>query len=299
MLSSVTGKSKTMPLDLGGFGISRYAFDNFLYEEANVAGVEFMLNEEVEKVIFDDERFYVTTKRRELETKILIGAFGKRSKVDHFLNRDFLKERSPYVGIKYHIRTNHPDDLIALHNFDGGYCGMSNIEDGKTTLCYLTRRENLKRFKNVSEMEEHVLFKNPLLLSVFKNAEFLFDKPEVINEISFESKSVVENHMLMAGDSAGMIAPLCGNGMAMAIHSAKMMSDRIIEFTLSKKFSRTHLEQAYLNDWNTHFKGRLWRGRQIQKLFGGSFTSNLIVNLVMGARPLANTIIKNTHGEPF
>ena len=299
MVSSVTGKSKTMPLNLGGFGISRYVFDNFLYEEAKLAGVEFLLNEEVEKVIFEDEKFNVLTQHRELEAEFVIGAFGKRSKIDHFMDRDFFKKRSPYVGIKYHIRTNHPDDLIALHNFEGGYCGISNIEDGKTTLCYLTHRENLKRFKNIREMEEHVLFKNPLLLSVFKNAEFLFDKPEVINEISFVTKSVVENHILMAGDSAGMIAPLCGNGMAMAIRSAKMISQLIIQFIQAKNFSRTHLEHAYLKDWNTHFKGRLWRGRQIQKLFGNAFTSNLMVNLVISAPPLANAIIKNTHGEPF
>jgi flavin-dependent dehydrogenase len=29
--------------------------------------------------------------------------------------------------------------------------------------------------------------------------------------------------MLMIGDTAGLIHPLCGNGMAMAIHSAKLL----------------------------------------------------------------------------
>lgn len=288
-----------MKLDLGGFGISRYNFDNYLYEQANNAGVEFFLNEEVESAIFDDEKFYIRTQRRTLEADIAIGAFGKRSKVDLALSREFIKNRSPYVGIKYHIRTSHPDDLIALHNFDGGYCGMSNIEDGKTTLCYLTHRENVKRFKNIREMEEHTLYKNPFLASVFKNADFLFDKPEVINEVSFETKSAVHNHILMAGDSAGMIAPLCGNGMAMAIHSAKIMSELIIKSIGSQNFSRIDLERTYLNHWNIQFKGRLWRGRQIQKLFGDAFTSNVIVNLVMNTPPLARAIIKNTHGDPF
>lgn len=299
MLSSVSGKSKTMPLDLGGFGISRYTFDNFLYQRAKADGVEFFLTEEVEQVIFNDEKFLVTTQRRELEADVVIGAFGKRSKIDHHLTREFIKNRSPYVGVKYHIRTNHPDDLIALHNFNGGYCGISNIEDGKTTLCYLTHRENVKRFRNIREMEEHTLFKNPLLLSIYENAEFLFDKPEVINEVSFTTKSLIHRHILMGGDSAGMIAPLCGNGMAMAIHSAKIMSELVIRFLSIRGFSRADLERSYLREWNNHFKGRLWRGRQIQKLFGNAFTSNLTVQLVMSIPPLAKTIIKNTHGEPF
>src|SRR5688572_11946860 len=33
-LSSVGGKDKILPLDLGGFGISRHTFDYFLYERA-------------------------------------------------------------------------------------------------------------------------------------------------------------------------------------------------------------------------------------------------------------------------
>ena len=46
----------------------------------------------------------------------------------------------------------------------------------------------------------------------------------------------------MAGDAAGMITPLCGNGMAMAIHSAKILTDLIIEHGNAKSFSHETLE---------------------------------------------------------
>ena len=143
-LSSVRGRNKILPLDLGGFGISRYAFDYYLYEKAKSAGVDFYLKEEVEKILFDQEHFTVKTAVRQLDADIVIGAFGKRSKIDIQLNRSFIQKRSPYVGVKYHIKTDHPPDLIALHNFNGGYCGISNVEEGKTNLCYLTHRENVQ-----------------------------------------------------------------------------------------------------------------------------------------------------------
>ena len=148
-------------------------------------------------------------------------------------------------------------------------------------------------------MEQAVLFKNPFLRHVFTNSEFLFQKPEVINEVSFLTKSPIEDHILMAGDSAGMIAPLCGNGMAMAIHSGKILSDLIIEYVNTSIRSRDWLEQSYISAWNTQFKRRLWIGRQVQKLFGNAITSQLAVGLAINSRPLANLIIKNTHGEPF
>lgn len=297
-LSSVTGKSEVMPLDLGGFGISRYSFDHFLYERAKELGVEFILNDEVEAVQFSNDCFQVKTLRLETEAEVVIGAFGKRSKIDYQLNRNFIRQRSPYVGVKHHIHSDHPQDLIALHNFPGGYCGISNIEEGKTTLCYLSHRDNLRAYGSISEMEEKILFRNPLLRSIFSNSEFLFKKPEVINEISFATKAPIENHMLIAGDAAGMIAPLCGNGMAMAIRSGKILSEKVKQYA-EGAMTRENLERSYEAEWKKHFKKRLWMGRQIQRLFGSALASNLAVNLAINVKLLAKAIIRNTHGDPF
>jgi flavin-dependent dehydrogenase len=297
-LSSVWGKYATLPLDMGGFGISRYTFDNFLYQRASEAGVEFLLNTTVERVSFDKEKFTVKLPSRILEADIVIGSFGKRSKLDVQLGRDFVKKRSPYIGVKYHLETDHPQNLIALHNFEAGYCGISNIESGKTNLCYLSHRNNLKKFGDIKTMEEHVLYKNPLLKSIFKNSTFLFQKPEVINEISFETKNPVEQHILMAGDAAGMITPLCGNGMAMAMHASKILSELIILFC-NKKINRSELEQHYTRDWTKHFAKRLWLGRQVQRLFGNETTSSMLVSVILRSRFLAKQIVRNTHGKLF
>lgn len=297
-LSTIDGESKIMPLDLGGFGISRYTFDNLLYERARSLNVEFMLNSEVTGVDFDGTKFRIKTEHHAWEADLVVGSFGKRSRVDRVMNRGFLRRRSPYVGVKYHVRTAHPDALIALHNFPGGYCGISNVEGGKSTLCYLTHVSNMKRYRSVGDMERNVLWRNPLLKTIFNESEFLFDKPEVINEVSFETKAPVNDHVLMAGDAAGMIAPLCGNGMAMAIQSARILTREAVPF-ICGEVGREQMERRYQDQWNDEFSSRLWRGRQIQKLFGRELTSRIAVSLVMSIPPLARSIIKNTHGRPF
>ena len=297
-LTSVNGRAAEIDLDLGGFGISRYTFDQFLFEQAKKRGVKFHLNTAVDTVEFKAGKLEAKTKDTIYVGDIVIGSFGKRSKIDASLQREFIKKRSPYAGVKYHLRTQHPDDLIALHNFKDGYCGISNIEDGKSTLCYLTHRDNLRKHGNIKAMEENVLYKNPYLKKIFTTAEFLFEKPEVINEISFETKSPIENHLLMSGDAAGMITPLCGNGMAMAIHSAKILSELIIEFSRGQ-ISREQLENRYTKKWTTLFANRLWAGRQIQNLFGGEWSSNFVVNLARNFKPLSTFLVKKTHGAPF
>jgi len=298
-LSTVKGNYSILPLDLGGFGISRYTFDHFLFKKASGMGVEFMLNKEVDRIDFRNEKFDVKLRDSILEADIVIGSFGKRSKLDVQLGRSFIRKRSPYVGVKYHIKRDHPPDLIALHNFNGGYCGISNIEDGKTNLCYLTHRDAIRRYGSIEIMEKEVLFKNPLLKSILTESEFLFERPEVINEISFETKSPVEDHVIMAGDAAGMITPLCGNGMAMAIRSAKLVSDLIVKFSQDRNFTRDQLEKQYTAAWKKLFATRLWRGRQVQRLFGSERASNLALNLVIHSKPIANVIIRGTHGDVF
>lgn len=295
-LSAITGKCTNVPLPLGGFGISRYAFDKHLADIAKDVGVEFLLNTEI-NLIENDQGFTVITPDHQLQADLVIGAFGKRSRLDVQLERNFIRKRSPYVGIKYHARTNHPEHVIALHNFRGGYCGASNVEDGKTNICYLVHRDKLKSFRNIEALEKNVLLENPHLKKLFSEAEFLFEKPEVINEISFETKEPVYNHILMAGDAAGMIAPLCGNGMAMAIHSAKILSDLIIE---NKTLPLAELEKLYSTVWRKTFSGRLWVGRLLQnKLFGTELGSTIGVNLAINSKFITNSLIKITHGKVF
>lgn len=298
-LSATNGKNAILKLDLGGFGISRYVLDHFLYQKALKAGVSFLLNSTVEDVSFSNEKFKIQLRGKSLEADVVVAAYGKRSKLDIKLNRTFTWKKSPYMAVKYHVLTDHPHDLISLHNFDGGYCGINNIENNISNLCYMANRNYFQRFGNIADFERAIIYRNPLLKYIFNNSKFLFDKPLTINEISFETKRPIEHHMLMVGDAAGMITPLCGNGMAMAIRSGKMAAEAIIQYYKNTSFKRSLMESQYQQQWAKDFTSRLRFGRQLQKLFGNTVMSNLSVNLAINCRPIARSMMKNSHGRPF
>jgi flavin-dependent dehydrogenase len=298
-LSAVNGKSAVLKLDLGGFGISRFSFDDFLYQKAKLMGVNFLLNTTVDDVSFAENRFTIQLNSTTIEADIVIAAYGKRSKLDVKMDRPFARKKSPYLAIKYHVRTDHPHDLISLHNFNGGYCGINNIENGVSNLCYMVNRNYFQPYGNIQDFENEVLWKNPFLKNIFNNADFIFDKPLTINEISFETKSAVERHMLMVGDTAGMITPLCGNGMAMAIRSGKIAAEIIIQHLNDPTSNRQIMEFRYQKEWKRNFAGRLKFGRQLQRLFGHPVMSNLSVNLAINCRPIAYSMMKSSHGTPF
>ncbi len=295
-ISTADGKTVDSKLPLGGFGVSRYAFDNLLYQQAIENGCT-VIFETVSDITFSDENFSVAlSDGKILNASVVLGAFGKRSNVDVKLNREFVGKKSPWLAVKAHYSGNFPADLVALHNFEGGYCGVSKVENDKINICYLADFDSFKKYKNIAEYEHQIVCGNPNLKRIFSESEMLFDKPLTISQISFSPKLPVENHILMIGDTAGLINPLCGNGMAIAIHSAKIASELVDQF-ISGSLSRGDLGHRFTQQWNLNFKNRMKFGRLLAETLQHRNLSNLVVNALTAFPSLLPKIIRQTHGE--
>ena len=296
-ISTTKGNLIKSELPLGGFGMSRYFLDSLLLKKVRLNGVQ-VLKDTVESVIFKKDIFTVQTKDSgAFQSKITIGAFGKRSVLDLKMNRKFIKKKSPYLAVKIHVKGDFPEDLIALHNFKGGYCGVSKVENNSINLCYITEYNSFKKYKNITDFHQQVVFKNKHLKKIFKESKSVFKKPLTISQISFENKKPVENHIIMCGDPAGMIHPLCGNGMGMAITSARLASIRILQFLNGEIKTREGLEKQYFKDWNKEFKTRLKTGHFIARLFRSQTISQIAYSILKIIPFLLPKMIQFTHGK--
>ncbi len=299
LLSTTRGKTIETKLPLGGFGISRYALDHFLFQKAKENNC-LVIQDAVTDVQFENDLFRMTTKQgKEFTAKIVIGAYGKRSNLDVKFDRLFIKNKSPFIGIKTHLKGYFPEDLVALHNFKGGYCGVSQVETGNLNVCFLANYQTFQQYKNIDAYKQEVLYKNKHLKNVFENSSPVFEQPLTISQISFSNKTAVENHILMCGDAAGMIHPLSGNGMAMAIHSAKIAAELIIDFFNKKITTRQELENAYSTLWRKEFKKRISTGRVLQTFFGKESLAQLMMYGATHIPGVLPAIIRQTHGKPL
>jgi flavin-dependent dehydrogenase len=284
-------------LPLGGFGMSRYFLDNLLVKKAHLNGVQ-ILKDTVDSIHFKKDSFTITTKSSGVfQSKITIGAFGKRSSLDQKMKRKFIQKKSPYLAVKIHVKGVFPENLVALHNFKGGYCGVSKVENNAINVCYITEYRSFKKHKNITDFQEQVVFKNKHLRKIFKESSPVFEKPLTISQVSFQTKNPVEDHIIMCGDTAGMIHPLCGNGMGMAISSAKLASTRILQFLNGEIKTREGLEKQYLRDWNKEFKIRLKAGHFIAWLFRNQTISQIAYSILKRIPSLLPKMIKFTHGK--
>ncbi len=295
--STAKGNSLEVDLPLGGLGISRYVLDNLLFRTALKNGAE-VIQEKVTEVAFSEDHFKVTTSAdKEYSAKYVFGAFGKRSLLDKKLERGFFQKSAPWMAVKTHFTNkDFPVDLVALHNFKGGYCGLSKTENEEVNFCYLATYNSFKKYKDPEIFNQKVLRKNPFLDRFLSSSSPVFDQPLTIAQISFSQKKAVEDHILMLGDTAGLIHPLCGNGMAMAVHSAKLASEVLLKH-LEKKTTREEMEASYQNVWDSHFKSRLRAGKWLQKILLKDSLAELSQSVVSTFPFLLPKIIKKTHGS--
>ena len=294
--SSESGRTIETKLPLGGFGISRYTLDFTLYKKALSQNCE-IIEDQVNEVIFKDDFFEVHLgSGKILTSKVVLGGFGKRSNLDVKMKRNFIEKKSPWLGVKSHYQGEFDEKVVGLHNFKGGYCGVSKVENNLLNICYLTNFKSFKKYKNIEEFQEKVVSQNPHLKYILQNSTSVFEKPLTISQICFEKKKNIENHILMMGDTAGLIHPLCGNGMAMAIHSAKLASEQAVEF-LTEKISRLEMENNYSSNWNKNFKKRLWYGRILGSILEHSKLSETLTTLITYVPFLLPLIIRKTHGK--
>ena len=302
-ISDQNGRSLRSPHPMGGLGISRWLMDHQLAGIAREAGVVLLEATKVNEVEQEGSGFRIEAGEQTFRATVAAASFGKRSNLDVQWKRRFIVQAkdslSHFIGIKYHLQGSFPEQEVQLHLFEQGYAGLVRIEEGLYNFCYLTTAENLKSASgSIEELEERVLCRNPRIREILHRSSRVHGKPVTISQISFQTKGPVERGMLMLGDAAGMITPLCGNGMSMALHSGKMAFEEIDGF-FTKGLSADALLTNYANRWNGQFRKRLKRGRMVQAILYRPRLASALLWLGRVWPVLARRVIRLTHGPVY
>jgi flavin-dependent dehydrogenase len=137
--------------------------------------------------------------------------------------------------------------VIELYSFRGGYLGVSPIEDGLTNICGLVHESRLSGLKG--RWDSFV----GTIRGEEKQLEALYSRHEPAQDgflssepVIFRARSPVERGVFMIGDASGIVDPLTGNGMAMAIQSAAVAAPHVLRAVEGKRdeaaYRRAHAD---------------------------------------------------------
>lgn len=266
-LSFPGGKKHNCSLKPGGFGLSRWTLDHSLYRLALKRGSKVETDTRVTDIVKKDEgNFEVhTSDRRIFRGQIAVGSTGRYSGSLFQAPSPSGGAANKYFGLKYHVTSSLPEDLIQINLFPGGYAGISKIESDKYCFCYLAESESLKKCKgSIARFEKEILSTNPVIQNHLA-ANTVLEGPVTTSHFDFNFHSTFNQPFLLMGDSAGFIPPLTGNGMSLAFRSASVLSVLLLKHFHQDK-TTAEVENEYLHYGNSYLKMRIRSGVFLQNL---------------------------------
>jgi menaquinone-9 beta-reductase len=198
------------------------------------------------------------------DAQVVVGAWGRWGRFDQQLGRSFVHVKDRNFGFKRHYHGTHAD--IALYSFAKGYLGVNAVEGGITNICGLVHASRLEGHKGRWDaFVGQLRAEEPRLEELYSRHEpaqehFLSSEPVI-----FRARSAVEGGVFMVGDASGVIDPLTGNGMAMAIQSALLVAPRILRL-LENPSRRADIENDYREAHRRFFAPRIAWSRRVAAL---------------------------------
>jgi len=230
----LSGRNRPVNSSLGftSYGVKRGAFDAMLLEAAGQAGVTILQPAEVTAIAGDrrgfEIRYNYEQSERSCHSLWVLGAYGKNSILDKRLGRSFAGVRTGYTGYKFHVPAgmieNLRNDEIAIALGRRMYCGISHVGEETVTICTLERR--MKGDVSARERIGALARTNHDFARIVPPAvmDILPDLPVYgTGNLFFGHREPVVSGVLMVGDSAGLIAPLAGEGIGIAVQQGRLI----------------------------------------------------------------------------
>ncbi len=304
----ITGNGNELISDLNfaAYGLKRSVFDLFLLTAAEENGVNIFQPSAVFQIKKEGEKYFVSAKNNDnsiinVQSDSVIAAYGKQNILDKILQRNFIRQKSFFNGIKFHIPKSALNNLssnqISIFVSDGIYCGLNEVNDDTINLCFLENRFQLKKSSRQNLFEFISANKKFKEILPGNSLEQINSFPAYgTGNIYFGRKNLVENGVFMIGDAAGVIAPLAGDGIGIALQSAKLLSHILLK-KREEKLSMSQTEQLYERGWQNLFAKRIRMASVIQKIILQKNLRILSISFVKTFPWILPKIIEMTRGS--
>jgi 2-polyprenyl-6-methoxyphenol hydroxylase-like FAD-dependent oxidoreductase len=173
------------------------------------------------------------------------------------------------VGLKVHYSGVQMEPRVELYLFEGGYVGINPIEGpgDRANVCLLITYAAFQTYdRSLACILEATASRHRAFAARVGAARLLSETECAVAPVDTHRSSTPWDAALDApclGDTAAMIPPLAGDGMAMALRSAELCLEPADAY-LRGELSPAAWEKAYTGSWHKEFRARLQLGRALQ-----------------------------------
>ena len=274
------GATVEMALPADAWGISRYALDARLAAAVERRGGQVWQGAAVTRTVREGDGYVLHVRRRGaarqqedqiLQARAILMACGRHSSaaLPPHTTADAADKRGwrDCVGLKIHYRNVHMEPRVELYLFPGGYVGINPVEGGRANVCVLITCTALQAAgKSLACVLDMVAARHSVFAERLRGADAVAESECAVAPVDTQRRPVpwdVETGAACIGDTAAMIPPLAGDGMAMALRSAELCLGPAHAF-LQGRLSLEGWAAAYSRAWQGEFGRRLRLGQALQ-----------------------------------
>lgn len=278
-----SGMPLEIPLPNPAFGVSRYALDSALHQSAMQAGAELHLGMTVTAVRpIGAAADYEIEYRQDGEKGIVrarsaVAAWGRRPLAG--LPGCEPSRSDGFVGVSSHYIGVRQEPSVEMYFFPGGYLGIVPIEGGRVNVAALFTAQAFKLAgKSAGAAIRSAMALHPGMKQRLEGGAPVQGTEMVVAPVITGRPLAPWETLPRIGDSALMIPPLCGDGMAMAIRSAERCAGCADSY-LRGDITLTDWERIYTRSLRQEFAGPFWWGRLLQAVFSRPLLSQRVVQI--------------------
>lgn len=291
-----------VPLPGEAWGVSRHALDATLARTAVRRGAELRTGMRVTGFTRVGAAVEVKLRTNEgartVRVRALVVACGRHSAGDLPPDSSAAGERQQYVGVKCHYANVALPSQVELYLFPGGYAGVGCIEGARVNVCLLASYAAFARAgKSVSAMIAAAGMWNHAFGRRLAGATALPETEVAVAPVDTGRAAIPWDRTACLGDTAVMIPPLVGDGIAMALRSAELCAPPAHDFLRGRR-TRAEWQQAYCAAWQHEFSHRVRIARLIERGLARPLFSDALIGLGRAVPALPAYLVRVTRGLP-
>ncbi len=241
------------------------------------------------------EGFRVKTNDEELRVRVLVGAWGRYSPLDGQLERPRYRQKASLIGFGKRLVGDGSSlaGRAVLHLFEGGYLGLSRVEEGSVNLAALaTPKLAGEAHHDLDELLARLKRGSPSLATQLEGLSPVPGPVLVSEPVHLGPHGCIARDVLLAGDAAGVIDPFTGTGMALALLSGEASAEPILRF-LAGRLDAEGLKREHEKAYGRIAGHRFAFSRFFRSVFYGGIASRLVGP---ATAPIARLAIRLTRG---
>lgn len=262
----------------GTYQIERSVFDEKLFKNAELNGVETHQQEKVTEVHCNDDRVDVITSQSAYQGRYFIDATGRSAlmgRKQKSVNR--VRNLGRYALFQHYKLKSSPevDALLNSGNIkillvDIGWIWAIPLTEKRLSVGLVVNRKPMEMKRD--ELFDQYIKASPLLSALLKKSENL-NSVQAEADFSYVNERRFGLRYACCGDAAGFLDPVFSSGFFFAVKTAEMIADRVHQGLVENTENDPHLHAVLDQTYQSGFK-------TMHLMIERFYCSNLVNNLL-------------------